>query len=323
MNFFGMEVKNRGFKKIAQSLDVIYKPLFDDIKLKWNMPIRNFYSKSMGVSLTENSDRLMIPVNFMPAPTREIFELLNDLFSDFDFDETEIISDYLENALKARKYFTEPYALESLNNSIDFAQNLQQKHNINNMIRQLFNILGKDYRDIFGSYSIFSHRVEIYLLPCIAYCKLKKIDLDVLLIIVLAHELAHGYNHIGRDKDGCWWRNFYDLEVELAESLANYYTNQFIQYYNKKIKGIENTFNSLVSIMPEPYGLFRVWDAEFEQVFSAFIEARRNNTVKYDEFLYYLSGSKKRIKKEDPAAGFQTALMGAMGGKKIQRPGKK
>jgi hypothetical protein len=49
---------------------------------------------------------------------------------------------------------------------------------------------------------------------------------DALTIVVLAHELAHAYAHLGRDIDNERWETeqFAKSDIDIVEGLAQFYT---------------------------------------------------------------------------------------------------
>ena len=113
--------------------------------------------------------------------------------------------------------------------------------------------------------------------------------------MVLTHELAHAYNHIGRDKDGEYWRSFGETDDNLAEGLAQYYTYSFLKNYQLKKYELLSTFERTLEFQPEPYSIFKEWNASMEQVYMAFIEVRRNDMNYYSRFVGALENSKGRI----------------------------
>lgn len=111
----------------------------------------------------------------------------------------------------------------------------------------------------------------------------------------MTHELAHAYTHLGVDKDDVMWQRFERTDGFIAEGLAQYYTEEFLK---KKVVGIPQgiqTFNTLLEFQAVEYKWHRDWKATAEQVYRAFIEARRNRVYDGNTFKKILSRSIQAI----------------------------
>jgi hypothetical protein len=59
--------------------------------------------------------------------------------------------------------------------------------------------------DILGVYHTITSNVEIFWMPIAMVAAMLDVRIEDLTVVVLAHELTHGYTHIGRDIDGLQW----------------------------------------------------------------------------------------------------------------------
>ena len=294
---------NPSIQRVAVNWDRKYLPLFEQVKKTWNIPIRNYYKKIMGVNLQdeETSKRQEIRINLKPISDLRIIRKLEEVFGDLDFEEFQKLKAFLNASENVLEYFvTAQEHHKSLIELIDFTKNKLNKFDLDNFNKTLIELLYDGNPDVFGRYfgSHFSNKgeIDLYIIPCVLFCEANNLDLSTFVTMVLAHELAHGYNHLGIDKDNYHWENFWDTDDYLAEGLAQYYTLEFLEKHLLKIpKGIE-VFEFLLSHQSAPYKSFETWEASPEKIYSAFIEARRNMIFKNDDFLTLLAGAKKRIK---------------------------
>lgn len=296
MNFQNNYYKNPSLLKIKKHYEKVYVAEFEQVKKNWNQLIRNFLSKSMGVSLSEEDNRLQIPIRFEVAPDEDFLDLIERNFPELDFEELFTLTKFLENARKSQPYFTDPKAEQHLKRSIDFAEYRLRDFEIDHIIKELFMFLKPENPDVFGCYFIESKQVVLYVVPMVLFTQLLGLDLQAFIVKVLTHELSHAYNHIGRDKDGHYWENFGCTDNYLAEGLANYYTNEFITKYQYKNPNLLPVFHETLKYQPDCYSVFKEWDASLEQTYRAFIETRRNHVMDYQTFFDFLKISKQRIK---------------------------
>lgn len=273
---------------------------FERIIKEWNQLIRTFMSKSMGVSLSDNDHgRNFITIRVDFGYEEEIVSIIEKEYPKLDFEEHFRLQQLIIIGEQCIDYFNPHSEREYLLKTIDYARQQVSQFNVNKITEHLFNFLKPKQTDIFGTYFIDKSHIELYVTPIVIFCKMHGLDLDSFIIMVFMHELAHGYSHIGKDKDGYLWENFKETDDRLAESLAQYYTDRCIEKYLYKNSNLRISFDYLLERQSEPYKVHKEWKASFEQVFGAFIEARRNNIFSYSVFRDMLTSSKRRIKKND------------------------
>jgi hypothetical protein len=96
--------------------------------------------------------------------------------------------------------------------------------------------------------------------------------------VVLAHELAHAYSHVGSDADDRYWSTdlFAKSDHELKEGLAQYYTMRVCQRIAESHPGLLNAFDALLLHQPDAYRVHAKWEnATAERVRLAMLETRR------------------------------------------------
>lgn len=87
--------------------------------------------------------------------------------------------------------------------------------------------------DILGVYMptsrLFPDRgqIEIYWVVIGALARLLGVDAEALAVVVMAHELAHAYTHVGLDSNSNRWEEgFWECDRGIVEGLAQFYTHK-------------------------------------------------------------------------------------------------
>ena len=80
-------------------------------------------------------------------------------------------------------------------------------------------------------------------------------------IVVLAHELAHAFTHIGRDIDGRIWAtdDFAQSDTFLVEGLAQFYTDRVCDRLVRRRPAVRTAFDLLNKNQSPPYCEFHKW----------------------------------------------------------------
>ena len=105
------------------------------------------------------------------------------------------------------------------------------------------------------------------------------IDVEDLACVVLAHELAHAYTHVGADADDHFWktREFADSDHELKEGLAQFYSLLICRRLADTNAGPLRAFTALLPKQPDAYHAHEAWiDSTPEHIRLAMLEARRH-----------------------------------------------
>jgi hypothetical protein len=113
------------------------------------------------------------------------------------------------------------------------------------------------------------------------------------------HELSHYYSHVGLDKDKLNWINFDKVDTFVKEGIAQYYSFQYFKSIGKveSFDKIENLTDSIGNYIfgAEYREYLKYLHYSPEQMYFAFIQFRRNNCTKPNEFLHFLDKSKKEL----------------------------
>lgn len=125
------------------------------------------------------------------------------------------------------------------------------------------------------------------------------VRIEDLTAVVLTHELAHAYTHLGYDIDGKQWasKSFKESDHALKEGLDQHYT-AIICGRLRQMPDAGTAFNRLLTDQPEPYHTHESWIHEFsaEEVRLAMIETRRQEVGGVSHFQAAMSHAKCRLR---------------------------
>ncbi len=118
--------------------------------------------------------------------------------------------------------------------------------------------------DILGAYFYSEHNsshIELYWMAIAMVAAMQEVRIEDLTAVVLAHELTHGYTHIGRDIDGHQWGfwDFFETGLDVKEGLAQFYTEVVAAKLQPKHSGIYDAYRRLLELQTGPYLAHTQW----------------------------------------------------------------
>ena len=230
----------------------------------WNQRVRNQLT-------TEISFRLLgrqIPIRVtdgLPAPLFDVLEQTSGL-------EVLLFQESLLRAVERGTAFMEsvrdlvrdqsgrivgparPREIRLVHDTAKAWLELLKKHDLSRTIRGI-------EEDVLGAYFLHQHEVRIYWLAIGIYSVLLSIPLEGLTIVVLAHELAHAYTHIGYDIDGHDWptRRFAATDLAIIEGLAQFYAQVVCTKFEKQMPEAIDAFDRLMEHQSGIYKTHTKW----------------------------------------------------------------
>jgi hypothetical protein len=282
-------------------------------KDKYNLKVRGVIAEKTGVSLsfrTKDIDTKVIDgKESIPIKVVDLVPLsLLELFDKFDDNHIELLLHYrrMKSASRELEFQIDKYSafsdyhqksttVEELNHAINHLHKLIREVEVCGILEAIQK-LGPD---LLGAYFLRDNRVELYWL-CIGLCNiLHDLPIEDFTLVVLIHELAHGYTHIGFDKDGNKWEteDFGATDLKIVEGFAQFYTEMLCRdYFDQATKA----FNALLTKQSTEYTDYKNWFDEkepdkYEKGRRILLKTRKNRIMKYDEFRHHLGKIKEEF----------------------------
>ncbi len=170
--------------------------------------------------------------------------------------------------------------------------------------REVLEEIKQIHEDILGTYwhtGPKTPRIEIYWMAQALFAAAFNVRLEDLTIVTLAHELAHGYTHVGRDADGnSWDRGFGGSDKRVTEGLAQHYTAVVTENLSARAPEAYTAYKSLLAHQSGPYLAHESWfqgniPRRAEIVRFAMLRARSCGAIKDEEWRMLLAQVKKDL----------------------------
>ncbi len=172
-------------------------------------------------------------------------------------------------------------------------------------MRELSQNLKKLNLDILGVYHSRPEQgpnIELYWMAISLVALMLGVSFEAVTIVALAHELVHGYTHVGRDIDGDRWPSagFAKSDLRIIEGLAQFYTELVVESVARRSPGCEKAFSDLLAYQGEAYTSFSEWlkgneSRKRESVRYAMLEGRSREPLKYEDWLGLLDAASGRL----------------------------
>lgn len=286
----------RQVREILATNDEVFEKVDKTCK-RWNPIIREILRSETALKLSINEDRRIIPVRVvdglpkpfvnlvseMPDPilwrinnNRALFEGVGEGLN-FMHRHFEEIQFWLKREQPVDKEFL--FKMSELNNAI-----LSKLKDIKFL--QAF----KEIReDVLGAYFFRDGIIQLYWMPIGIMANVLNISIEDLTIVVLTHELAHAYTHMGADIDGVRWseKAFAECDLRIVEGLAQHYTEIICKKIEEKGNNALTAFEKLLNCQSTIYTVFREWtngEQAAERIRFTLLITRSQKICSYDDF---------------------------------------
>lgn len=275
-------------------------------KEKHNKKVRGLISDVIGLSLsmpTGKQNEINIKVEDM------IPESLIKLLGKYSDEEIDLILHFssMKRTLEEIRYQINNFDNFSTfhRNTINLDHLIQTKKfmelqisrvNDSDLLQEIRNLGTK----LLGAYYLGSKTIHLYWISIGLCTQILDIELEELTLIVLIHELVHGYTHLGYDKDGENWDIdcFVKTDSRITEGFAQFYTENIYKNYFEK--SLEN-FRKFNQYLPFYYTEYERWfekdeKAVLEKARLLLLQTRQKNITDYKVFLQELDNIKSQFK---------------------------
>jgi hypothetical protein len=281
------------------------KNLKDEVlrsKDKYNLKIRGVIAEKTGFSLAFKTNKIETKIieekESIPIKVVDLVPIsLLEVFEKYDENIIELLLHYrrMKSSKQELEFQITHYDLfsihhektattEELLSTIKYLQKLIKKVEDSGILKAIQE-LGPD---LLGAYFLKDNKVELYWL-CIGLCNiLHDLPIEDFTLVVLIHELVHGYTHIGFDKDGNKWdtKDFDSSDLNIVEGFAQFYTEILCRdYFNQATPA----FNALLTEQSTEYIEYKNWFTEkdtdkYEKARRILLKTRKSKIVNYEEF---------------------------------------
>jgi hypothetical protein len=193
---------------------------------------------------------------------------------------------------------------------IDLAERLLQESATFNLAQWILEV----DEDVLGAYRYFladpkrslqrrrqDSWIELYWAVIGLFARLLVVMVEDLTVVVMAHELAHAYTHLGTDIDGLAWspEEFSGTEHGLKEGLAQQYAGMVCKRLALAAPQAKDAFDRLLEQQPDAYKTHEPWTKESkpEELRLAMLQVRRGGAGTVQEFNGYRKTARESLRR--------------------------
>lgn len=255
----------------AEALDVASpgtRALVERTYKQWNIILRDYLRAETGLRLSVGDDSQAVPVKVvdgLPGPVADVlrqFEglewlLLNRPAIEAAASGAEVMEKYIDVARALWQRAAGPARAGHIRRVRDTATAWLRKLDKRRAVEQLIGI----EEDVLGAYFFRIPEIRLYWVVIGITARALGVSVEALTIVVLAHELAHGYTHLGRDIDSDRWdtERFARTDVAIVEGLAQFYTHVVCKRLAQRMPQAIETYEALLKKQRGPYLAHQKW----------------------------------------------------------------
>lgn len=298
--------RNSSIRRLLKDYEETHFKTFKRVIIEWAPRIRDFLREETGLMLHSKRSKdprleiVGVGINVEPDFEDVFAKLVDKEFPNLDFGRYCKLRKFMEYMHEHEKFFEDENEKENIRALIEYCNNYFKENDIDKIVEKLFKS-GERGMDLWGVYIPKQMRIELYYLPILLLCKLMETDIEHTAAVILAHELAHAYHHVGKDKDGAVWDTFTESEPKIVEGLAQYYALRFVEEFESQFRELRNVYDGIIKLQTGDYCIHEEWSKVYknEHVRFALIAARRNSIISYNDFQEILKKSSEMVKTEE------------------------
>lgn len=169
------------------------------------------------------------------------------------------------------------------------------------------------HEDVLGAYFFRIPEIRLYWVVIGITARALGVSAEALTVVVLAHELAHAYTHLGRDIDSERWETerFAAADLDIVEGLAQFYTSVLCRRLEQRMPEALKAYEALLAKQSGPYQAHLKWVKDDEQggevVRVSMIECRSRGITAAAEFSKAIEKYKQGIRVRNVQNGAEVA----------------
>lgn len=302
----------RRFAEFLQHHDPHLKATVERTFKQWNNILRDYLRSETGLRLTVGDDVTAVPVHAvdgLPKP-------MADILKEFDPQIWRLLLNHgaLASACQGVNFLQAEFdwinELEGVAPSPAAQRDVSNTAVLLGLLLEFVQKLGIEdqlktiHQDILGAYFFREPEVHLYWMVIGFIAGLTGVSVDALTVVVVTHELAHAYTHLGRDIDGERWATgaFASADAALVEGLAQFYTSVVCQKLEPRFPAAQQAYRALLELQSGPYVAHNAWDTDAQAVGEAvrvsMLRCRSNAIGTSDQFSSFLKEYLKQLKRE-------------------------
>jgi len=275
---------------------------------QWNLIIRDYLRTEMALRLSVGDDAQAVPVRVvagLPHPFETVVEgNLNDIWLLLNgpriaqtVDGLRLIEGCYDQLAGHATLQPLPTTKEEVQHVGVYAERLAKLIQDLPLVSQIRKI----DQDILGAYFFRVPRIDVYWMAIGIIAATIGVSVEALTVVVIAHELAHAYTHLGRDIDGDRWDTeaFAHAELRIVEGLAQFYAGVVCDKLDQRMPAAKLAYERLLELQAAPYRVHRDWtqqnEAGGEIVRVSMIQARSNGEKQYEAFRRILEWHRENL----------------------------
>ena len=260
----------------ALQLQALVKSLPADLKTQvyrafrqWNLIVREYIRNETGLRLAVGDDRQGVPVQVVDGLPRPLYDLIVNAPNPLEWfinANRDVIAaartgvSFVSEHLPPRLSEHQPVGSatdEELQRTVRYLTWLDERAKQAKLEEALRSI----NQDILGAYFFREPRIELFWVPIGILARLLQVPVEALTLVVLAHEVAHAYTHLGRDIDGTRWEtwHFEKAELPIVEGLAQFYMATISDRLKERYPAVCTAYEKLLNVQSAVYWSHIEW----------------------------------------------------------------
>lgn len=283
-------------REILSTNDEVFEKVEKTCK-RWNPIIREILRSETALKLSINEDRRIIPVRVVDGFPKPFANLVSEMPNPilWRINNNRALFEGISDGLNfIQRHFEEIQCWLNREQSID-KESLVKITVLNHAILSKLKDIKflQDFQqiseDVLGAYFFRDGIIQLYWMPIGIMANVLNISIEDLTIVVLTHELAHAYTHMGADIDGARWseKAFAECDLRIVEGLAQHYTQIICKKIEEKGNNALTAFEKLLNCQSTIYTLFREWtngEQAAERIRFTLLRTRSQKICSYDKF---------------------------------------
>jgi len=264
---------------------------------QWNTILRDYLRSEMALRLTVGTDAQSVPVRVvggMPLPFAEVMRrleglewlLLNRPALVAASTGTQFMAKHADAMCQVWGTEVGPAGRDEIARVQKTAEAWLKKLDEAKAVEQIIGI----HEDVLGAYFFRVPEIRLYWVVIGITARALGISAEALTVVVLAHELAHAYTHLGRDIDSERWdtERFAAADIGIVEGLAQFYTAVLCRRLEQRMPAAYKAYDELLAKQSGPYRAHVDWVGDHEQggeiVRVSMIECRSQGITGLEDF---------------------------------------